>query len=208
MPDTGRRLRSDVELFEWVDQPSRFMQRAMKAKSVGLRFGMLGPLEVFDGGRPLQITRKKDRLLLAALLTNANQVVSTDQLLDVLWGDSPPSSGLKALQFHVSALRDVLNPERIGTVDTCLKTRSRGYVLGLVWDGSGATLGSPSWYDEATETIWVTSSGKVLQIPVHPDRWVERACEIVGRDLTQEEWDCLVPGDETLQSACGQIADQ
>ena len=73
---------------------------------------------------------------------------------------------------------------------------------GLVWNGSGAGRGSPSWYDEATETMWVASSGKYLQIPLNPDRWVERACEIVSRDLTQDEWDRFVPGNEPLQSAC------
>ena len=41
---------------------------------------------------------------------------------------------------------------------------------GLVWDGSGATFGSPSWYDETTESIWVNSSGELLQIPLNPER--------------------------------------
>jgi len=73
---------------------------------------------------------------------------------------------------------------------------------GLVWNGSGAVSGSPSWYDEASESIWVTSSGKILQIALNPDRWVERACAIVGRDFTQDEWDRLVPGGGEVQSAC------
>ncbi len=73
---------------------------------------------------------------------------------------------------------------------------------GLVWNGSGAGRGSPSWYDEATETMWVASSGKYLQIPLNPQRWVERACEIISRDLTQDEWDRFVPGNEPLRPAC------
>ena len=80
----------------------------------------------------------------------------------------------------------------------------RGASAGLVWDGSGAQRpGSPSWYDEATESIWVASSGKLLQILVDPERWIERACKIVGRDLTQDEWDRFVPGGGPVQSACG-----
>lgn len=75
--------------------------------------------------------------------------------------------------------------------------------VGLVWDGSGnQQAGSPSWYDEMTESIWVASSGRYLQIPLNPERWVERACEVVTRDLTQDEWDRFVPGDEPLRSAC------
>lgn len=73
----------------------------------------------------------------------------------------------------------------------------------FVWNGSGAARsGSPAWYDEATESVWVASSGEVLQIPVQPQRWIERACEIVGRDLSQEEWDRYVPGGGSVESAC------
>jgi hypothetical protein len=79
----------------------------------------------------------------------------------------------------------------------------REQYAGLVWNGSGqASTASPSWYDEATETMWVASSGKYLGIPLNPERWVERACQIVSRDLTQAEWDRFVPGNEPLRSAC------
>ncbi len=62
--------------------------------------------------------------------------------------------------------------------------------VGLVWNGSGqGSSGSPSWYDESTESMWVSSSGKYLQIPLNPERWVERACDVVSRDLTPDEWD-------------------
>ncbi|MFW2381749.1 MAG: BTAD domain-containing putative transcriptional regulator [Acidimicrobiales bacterium] len=74
----------------------------------------------------------------------------------------------------------------------------------FVWDGSGSVRGSsPSWYDEASDSVWVASSGRVLQIPLDPEQWIKRACEIVSRDLTQVEWDRLVPGDGPLQPACG-----
>jgi predicted ATPase/DNA-binding SARP family transcriptional activator len=96
---------------------------------MGLSYSVLGPLEVRDGDCLLPLTRAKDRVLLATLLIRANQVVSTDRLLEVLWGDDPPSSGVKALQFHISSLRDVLNPGRTGSASTCLQTRSPGYVL-------------------------------------------------------------------------------
>jgi serine/threonine protein kinase/WD40 repeat protein/DNA-binding winged helix-turn-helix (wHTH) protein len=73
---------------------------------------------------------------------------------------------------------------------------------GLVWDGTGAGLSSPSWYDESSDSIWVFTSGRLLEVPLDPQRWVERACEIVGRDLTPEEWERYVPGDEAPQSVC------
>jgi serine/threonine protein kinase/DNA-binding SARP family transcriptional activator len=75
---------------------------------------------------------------------------------------------------------------------------------GLVWDGTGSpdTLWASSWYDASSESVWLFSSGQLLEVPLDPKRWIERACEVVARNLTQEEWDRYVPGDETLQSAC------
>ncbi len=74
---------------------------------------------------------------------------------------------------------------------------------GLVWNGTvGALLSSPSWYDESSDSIWVFTSGRLLEIPLDPQRWVERACDIVGRDFASDEWQRYVPGDEEVQSAC------
>ena len=53
---------------------------------------------------------------------------------------------------------------------------------GLAWDGTGAVPSSPSWYDPSSNSIWVYTSGRLLQIPLDPQRWVERACDVVGRD--------------------------
>ena len=80
---------------------------------------------------------------------------------------------------------------------------------GLVWDGTGASENSEEpWYDEATESIWVASSGRLLRIPLNPEHWIERACEVVGRNFTQEEWDRYVPGGGEVWSACSQFRTQ
>ena len=79
----------------------------------------------------------------------------------------------------------------------------RGEYAGVIWDGTGANPGNALTYDEATDSLWVFSADKLLRLPLDPQRWVERACELAGRDFTQEEWDRFVPGDEPLQSSCG-----
>ena len=81
---------------------------------------------------------------------------------------------------------------------------------GLVWDGSGSGTArgshSPPWYDAEAETLWVATSGRLVEIPVDPARWIEKACALVaGRELTPEEWDRFVPGDEPRQAACAAI---
>ncbi len=87
-----------------------------------MRFRLLGPLEVEDGEHALDISRPKERALLAMLLLNANRVVSTDALIDALWEDRPPDTAAKALQVHVSHLRRSLGATR-------LETKAPGYLL-------------------------------------------------------------------------------
>ena len=95
-------------------------------------FRLLGPLEVWRAGQQLAVGGAKPRALLAVLLLHADHVVSTDQLIEALWGEHPPASAANALQAHVSALRRALEPAR-GTSgpDQLLITRAPGYLLRL-----------------------------------------------------------------------------
>jgi DNA-binding SARP family transcriptional activator len=87
-----------------------------------MEFRLLGPLEVLDGARELPIGRGKPRVLLGILLLEAGRVVSSDRLIDLLWGERPPPTAQKALQLYVGRLRRVLGPGRIATA-------APGYVL-------------------------------------------------------------------------------
>jgi DNA-binding SARP family transcriptional activator len=78
-------------------------------------FAIFGPLEVRDGGAPIAVGGAKQRGLLALLLLNANEVVSSDRLIDELWGGQPPATAGKALQVYVSGLRKALGRDRIAT---------------------------------------------------------------------------------------------
>jgi hypothetical protein len=79
----------------------------------------------------------------------------------------------------------------------------RNQSAGLVWDGQGAVYGSPSWYDPETESMWIHATGRILQVPLNPERWIDTACDLVGRQLTQDEWDLYVPGELPRVFACG-----
>ena len=89
-------------------------------------FRLLGPLEVYDGGRAVAIGGGKRRALLALLVLHGNEVVSADRLIDELWGAQPPPTAGKGLQVYVSQLRKELAPRDNGQI---LATRSNGYVL-------------------------------------------------------------------------------
>jgi DNA-binding SARP family transcriptional activator/ABC-type branched-subunit amino acid transport system substrate-binding protein/DNA-binding beta-propeller fold protein YncE len=92
-----------------------------------MEFRILGPLEVSDEGRPVEIGGPKQRALLAILLLHANRVVSRDTLIDDLWGETPPPTAGKTLQAHVSRLRRALNGADEGS--SPLETRGNGYLL-------------------------------------------------------------------------------
>ncbi len=84
---------------------------------------MLGPLEVYDGERRLALGGTKQRSVLAILLLHLGETVSSDRLIDELWGEHPPVDAQTALQQHVSRLRKALGSNGV------LVTRAPGYAL-------------------------------------------------------------------------------
>lgn len=98
----------------------------------GPSFRVLGPLEVWSAGQPLAMGSHKQKALLALLLINAGQVVSTDRIIDDLWGDDSPGDRQNALWVHVSNLRRQLEPDRAPRAEgTILRTKAPGYVLAI-----------------------------------------------------------------------------
>ena len=61
------------------------------------------------------LQRGKQLALLAYLLLHPNELVSTDRLIDALWGERPPPTAAKILQNAVSQLRRVLGEDRLLT---------------------------------------------------------------------------------------------
>jgi predicted ATPase/DNA-binding SARP family transcriptional activator len=77
---------------------------------------------VVTGGASVPLGAAKHRALLVALLLRANEVVSTDLLVEALWPTRPPASAGRLLHVYVSQLRKALPAPRIATV-------APGYVL-------------------------------------------------------------------------------
>jgi DNA-binding SARP family transcriptional activator/energy-coupling factor transporter ATP-binding protein EcfA2 len=103
-----------------------------------MQFLVLGPLEVVVAGRPVALPAAKHRTLLAALLVHANQVVSSDRLVDALWGEQPPATATKTLQTYVSQLRRELEPQARPGAWRALQTVDGGYRLQVDRDGLDA----------------------------------------------------------------------
>ena len=122
------------------------------AEGARMRFGLLGPLLVDDGGvRPVAGVRQ--RRLLAALLVRANRVVSLDALAEIVWDGVPPAAPA-ALRTQVMRLRRAL-----GSAADRVVTRDPGYVMTLdaeelditlfeaLYEDTGVAVRAEQWPD-------------------------------------------------------------
>ncbi|GAA3654530.1 BTAD domain-containing putative transcriptional regulator [Lentzea roselyniae] len=82
----------------------------------GPQFRLLGPLEVRLNDSAVVLRAGKHRALLAALLLRPNRVVPVTELVEHVWGDTPPARTRGTLQTYVMRLRAALgDPSLIQT---------------------------------------------------------------------------------------------
>jgi DNA-binding SARP family transcriptional activator len=92
-----------------------------------IEFCLLGPLLVRCDGVIFPVQRGKQRTVLAALLLDANRIVSVDELAGTLWGDRPPPSAHVTIQNYVKRLRQALGHAGRARITT----QPRGYRIGV-----------------------------------------------------------------------------
>jgi predicted ATPase/DNA-binding SARP family transcriptional activator len=91
---------------------------------------LLGPLEVRNHGRVVEVAGRRLRLLLAVLALQAGQVVAPERLIDLLWEEAAvPADPANALQALVSRLRRAL--DSAGEAEERLILRPSGYLLAV-----------------------------------------------------------------------------
>ncbi|WP_170156122.1 AfsR/SARP family transcriptional regulator [Umezawaea tangerina] len=91
-----------------------------------MRFGILGPLLVTDGsGVEIPVVGARPRVLLAALVARANQVVGADELAEVVWDGAPPPAAARTVRRYLTRVRRAVGPEVAGRI----VTRSPGYAF-------------------------------------------------------------------------------
>lgn len=84
-----------------------------------------------EGDRRVALPRGRARSLLGVLALHSGEVVSSDRLIDQLWGQAPPPTATKALHGLVSTLRKRLGPRDDGQAPPVLETRAPGYLLAI-----------------------------------------------------------------------------
>jgi eukaryotic-like serine/threonine-protein kinase len=96
-----------------------------------MEFRILGPLEALDAGRPVGLGGNRQRTLLAVFLLNRGETLSTDRLIDELWGERPPATATKSIQVYISRLRKTLAGGDEDGPGGVIVTREHGYELRL-----------------------------------------------------------------------------
>jgi DNA-binding SARP family transcriptional activator len=101
-----------------------------------MRYRILGTFEVVDGNRICTPTAPKLRRVLALLLLHANNVVTTQSLIEELWADEPPRSALTTVQTYIYQLRKILELREAPAChqaqrvqESILLTKPLGYLL-------------------------------------------------------------------------------
>jgi predicted ATPase/DNA-binding SARP family transcriptional activator len=85
---------------------------------------LFGELEVVQAGVPVPVRGAKQRALLALLALQRGKPVSSDRLIDHLWGDGEAAKPANALQAQVAQLRRSLG-------SAAIVTSEGGYALGV-----------------------------------------------------------------------------
>lgn len=91
-----------------------------------VEFRVLGVVEAVIAGKPIDLGTPRQRAVLAILLVQAPKVVTADQLIHRVWGQSPPEAVRRSLASYLSRLRAALRP---GSVD--IPWRHGGYLLDI-----------------------------------------------------------------------------
>jgi DNA-binding SARP family transcriptional activator/tetratricopeptide (TPR) repeat protein len=92
---------------------------------VSLDIRLLGPVEVWDDGRRIELGPRKQRLVLAVLGLEVGMPVDMARLVDLAWPDSPPRTASHAIQVCVSGLRSALR----GVAGADIRLHGSGYSL-------------------------------------------------------------------------------
>ncbi|NEB08144.1 tetratricopeptide repeat protein [Streptomyces coelicoflavus] len=91
-----------------------------------VRFTVLGPVELSVARQPLPGTAPRHRAVLAYLLLHSGTVLGAEQLIEAMWGPTPPETARAQIHAAIAAVRRVLRAAGEGEL---LVTRPAGYVI-------------------------------------------------------------------------------
>lgn len=154
---------------------------------------MLGPLEAWHDGVPVQLGDQQQRFVLVVLLLNANKPVSSARLAEIVWADREAKPTL--VRSYIKRLRDVVG-------DATIETTPTGYLLRL-GDDQLDTVRFDRLRAEAARTADPRRAVELLREAV--ELWRGRFLEDIDIDRVGGP-DVVIP-EETFSDAVGDLAE-
>jgi len=103
----------------------------VRPKTVNATFGILGPTVATVGGRTVDLGPPKQRALLVLFLIHPNRVITSERILEELWGEAATGKD-NALWVYISRLRSLFEPDRTARGESSiLLTKDHGYMLSV-----------------------------------------------------------------------------
>lgn len=133
---------------------------------------LLGPVEVWAGGRRAPLGGIRPLAVLSALVVHLGEVLSTERLVDCVWDEQSPATAAALVATHVSAVRRAL--ARVCEAEL-IRTRPPGYVADL----------DPSRVD-ARRFEELLASGRASAARGRPEEAAELLSEALGLWRGQE----------------------
>lgn len=96
-----------------LEQDGRTSQLPVRSVHKQITASVLSTVAVVVDGERVAIGSRSQRAVLAGLARDPGRVVSTDALIEVVWGEDPPPTAAATLQSYVSRLRKTLGTGRI-----------------------------------------------------------------------------------------------
>lgn len=92
-------------------------------------FRLLGPIQLWAAGQPVELGPPKQRTVLAALLVEAGRPVRPEVLVERVWDRPPPAEARNALYVHIMRIRRVLARTAVDDAPVRLSRQAGGYVV-------------------------------------------------------------------------------
>src|SRR6516164_2502302 len=101
-----------AERLTWPCSATGWAEAAAKRDlPADVQFSLLGPVRAWCGPAEVDLGPNQQRATLALLLVRANQFVTTDDLIELLWERNPPDSAINAIHKYIGAIRRLLEPD-------------------------------------------------------------------------------------------------
>ncbi|WP_158674548.1 AfsR/SARP family transcriptional regulator [Streptomyces hoynatensis] len=122
-----------------------------------MRFSVLGPLEITEGSKAVDVVGLRQQHILATLLLNAGHTVSIGRLTEATWDSAPPATAKEQVQNCLSMLRRALTAA--GGPPGLIVKRPSGYLL----DVRDRDLDLKCFQDRVTAARQAAAQGKTEQ---------------------------------------------